>query len=249
LILGVGYIRGLFTLISLGPQISVIEHGVKRMDDILFNTKEQTSGVKHLTNDFSIRVENLSFSYVDEIKVLDNINFVVPQGTITALVGPSGGGKTTMAGLLSRFWDVDEGLIKIGGLDIKKIAKEDLYNKMSYVFQDSKLIKASIYENVLMGNPNAAREEVLTALHSAQCDDILKKFPNGMDTVIGTKSVYLSGGECQRVAIARAMLKNASIVILDEATAFADPENEHKVQKAFEETSSNPSLLKVLIKM
>ena len=167
----------------------------------------------------------------------------IPAGQTVAFVGPSGGGKTTLANLVSRFFDPQEGAVRIGGVDVRDISKEELMNTVSFVFQNSRLLKASILENVRMGKPDATREEVLRALHSAQCDDILEKFPQGADTVIGTKGVYLSGGEQQRIAIARAMLKNAPILILDEATAFADPDNETKVQAAFTELSRGKTVL------
>lgn len=169
----------------------------------------------------------------------------VNAGETVALVGPSGGGKTTAAGLISRFWDVSSGTIRIGGVDVRDISKETLMDTVAYVFQDSHLLKTSILENVRMGRPGASREEVERALHEAQCDDILKKLPQGMDTVIGAKGVYLSGGEKQRIAIARVMLKNAPILILDEATAFADPENEVLVQRAFERLSRGKTVIMI----
>ena len=162
-----------------------------------------------------------------------------------AFVGPSGGGKTTLANLISRFFDPQSGMVKIGGVNVKDIPKEELMNTVSFVFQNSRLIKASILENVRMGKPEATREEVLTALHHAQCDDILEKLPQGVDTVIGTKGVYLSGGEQQRIAIARVMLKNAPIIILDEATAFADPDNESRVQAAFSKLSEGKTVIMI----
>lgn len=224
----------------------IVKDALKRVKMIMDMSPIEYVDISEKTENDSIEIDNISFKYSgNEKNAIDSISLSIPSGSVVALVGPSGSGKTTMAGLLSRFWDVDTGSIKIGGVDIKKISKVDLYNKIAYVFQDSKLIKASIYDNVLMGRPDASREEVVTALHNAQCDDILEKFPNGIDTVIGTKSVYLSGGECQRVAIARTMLKNASIIILDEATAFADPENEHKVQKAFEQLSNNKTVIMI----
>ena len=162
-----------------------------------------------------------------------------------AFVGPSGGGKTTLANLISRFFDPQSGMVKIGGVNVKDIPKEELMNTVSFVFQNSRLIKASILENVRMGKPEATREEVLAALHHAQCDDILEKLPQGVDTVIGTKGVYLSGGEQQRIAIARVMLKNAPIIILDEATAFADPDNESRVQAAFSRLSQGKTVIMI----
>ena len=162
-----------------------------------------------------------------------------------AFVGPSGGGKTTLAGLISRFFDPRKGSIRIGGIDVRDIAKEELMNTVSFVFQNSRLMKASVLENVRMGRPGASREEVLEALQNAQCGDILEKLPEGADTVIGTKGVYLSGGEQQRIAIARVMLKNSPILILDEATAFADPDNEARVQEAFSRLSRGRTVIMI----
>lgn len=161
------------------------------------------------------------------------------------MVGPSGGGKTTLASLIARFWDVKSGAIKIGGVDVKEIGSKELMNQVSYVFQDSKLLKMSILENVRMGCPKATDEEVIQALKDAQCMDIIEKFPEGIHTMIGSKGVYVSGGESQRLAIARAFLKNAPILILDEATAFADPDNERLVQQAFETLSKDKTVIMI----
>ena len=196
--------------------------------------------------DNSVEFDNVSFRYSNaQTDALKGVNFRVGAGETVAFVGPSGGGKTTVAGLISRFWDVREGAIKIGGVNVKDICHEGLMNTISYVFQDSKLLKMSILENVRLGNPRASELEVLNALHKAQCDDIIAKLPDGINTVIGTKGVYLSGGEQQRIAIARVMLKNAPIIILDEATAFADPENEALVQKAFAELSKDKTVIMI----
>lgn len=196
--------------------------------------------------DNSVEFDNVSFRYSNaQTDALSKVSFKVNSGTTVAFVGPSGGGKTTVAGLISRFWDVREGAIKIGGVNVKDICHEGLMNTISYVFQDSKLLKTSILENVRLGNPRASELEVLNALHKAQCDDIIAKLPDGINTVIGTKGVYLSGGEQQRIAIARVMLKNAPIIILDEATAFADPENEALVQKAFAELSKDKTVIMI----
>ena len=196
--------------------------------------------------DNSVEFDNVSFRYSNaQTDALKGVNFRVGAGETVAFVGPSGGGKTTVAGLISRFWDVREGAIKIGGVNVKDIRHEELMNTISYVFQDSKLLKMSILENVRLGNPRASELEVLNALHKAQCDDIIAKLPDGIHTVIGTKGVYLSGGEQQRIAIARVMLKNAPIIILDEATAFADPENEALVQKAFAELSKDKTVIMI----
>lgn len=196
--------------------------------------------------DNSVEFKNVSFKYNGaENNALNNISFMINPGETVALVGPSGGGKTTAAGLVSRFWDVSDGVIKVGGVNVKNIRKSELTETVSYVFQDSRLLKTSILENVRLSKPNAMRDEVKDALHKAQCDDIIAKLPNGIDTVIGAKGVYLSGGEQQRIAIARVMLKNSPIIILDEATAFADPENEYLVQKAFGELSKNKTVIMI----
>ena len=177
--------------------------------------------------DNSVTLENVTFTYAGgKDKAVDGVNLHIEPGEHIALVGPSGGGKTTIASLIARFWDVQSGQILVGGVDVKDISKEALMDTVSFVFQDSKLFKMSVLENIRMAKTSASREEVLQALHDAQCDDIIEKLPNGIDTVIGTKGVYVSGGEQQRLNIARVMLKNAPILILDEATAFADQDNE-----------------------
>jgi len=183
-----------------------------------------------------IVLRDVRFRYPEaERFAVDGISLSIRPGQKIAFVGPSGGGKTTTASLIARFFDVTEGSVELGGVDIRQIAKKELMSRISFVFQDSRLLKTSILENVRLGRPEATREEVLAALHKAQCDDILAKLPEGVDTVIGSKGTYLSGGEQQRVAIARVMLKDTPVVILDEATAFADPDNEVRVQKAFSE--------------
>ena len=181
-----------------------------------------------------LELNNVRFRYPEaKSYAVDGISLDIKPGQKIALVGPSGGGKTTTASLMARFFDVTEGSITLGGVDIRNIRKKDLMDRISFVFQDSRLLKTSILENVRLGRPSATREEVMEALHQAHCDDIIAKLPQGIDTIIGTKGTYLSGGEQQRVAIARVMLKNTPIVILDEATAFADPDNETRVQEAF----------------
>ena len=169
----------------------------------------------------------------------------IPSGSQVAFVGPSGGGKTTAASLISRFWDVKEGEILIGGVNVKNIASEKLSEIVSFVFQDSKLLKTSILENVRMAKLDATDEEVLSALQRAQCSDIIDRLPEGVKSVLGSKGTYLSGGEQQRIAIARVMLRNTPVLILDEATAFADPENEEKVLKAFDEISKGKTVIKI----
>ena len=193
-----------------------------------------------------ITLEHVTFRYTGgTTDALQDVTIRVGAGETVALVGPSGGGKTTVAGLISRFWDVCGGAIEIGGVNVKDIPRETLVDTVAYVFQDSRLLKTSILENVRLAKPNASRQEVERVLHDAQCDDIIAKLPQGIDTVIGTKGVYLSGGEQQRIAIARVMLKNAPILILDEATAFADPENEALVQRAFERLSKGKTVMMI----
>lgn len=196
-------------------------------------TLEITDNPKEPKDD-SIEFRNVSFTYDGaNIPAIDHVSFTVEPGQTVALVGPSGGGKTTAASLIPRFWDVTEGSVLVGGVDVRDMDPHVLMDKIAFVFQNNRLFKASILENVRAARPSATREEVKRALSAAQCDDILSKLPNGMDTVIGTEGTYLSGGEQQRVALARAILKDAPIVVLDEATAFADPENEALIQKAF----------------
>ncbi len=181
-----------------------------------------------------IRFNHVSFQYEAGVKALDDVSLTIRPGTVTALVGESGGGKSTVANLIARFWDVNEGYVTIGGVDVRELDYVDLMEHISIVFQDTNLFKMSVAENVAMYRPDASREEILDALRQAQCADILEKLPNGVDSVIGTKGVYLSGGEMQRIALARAILKDAPIVLLDEATAFADAENEYLIQKALD---------------
>ena len=183
--------------------------------------------------DNSVEFKNVSFTYDGaEVPAIDNVSFKVEPGQTVALVGPSGGGKTTAASLIPRFWDTSAGSVLVGGVDVRDADPHVLMDQVAFVFQNNRLFKTSILENVRASRPDATREEVQTALSQAQCDDILQKLPDGMDTVLGTKGTYLSGGEQQRVALARAILKDAPIVVLDEATAFADPENEAMIQKA-----------------
>ena len=181
-----------------------------------------------------IRLDHVSFQYEAGVKALDDVSLTIRPGTVTALVGESGGGKSTVANLIARFWDVSEGSVTVGGVDVRELDYADWMKHISIVFQDTNLFKMSVAENVAMHKPGASREEIMEALRQAQCEDILEKLPNGVDSVIGTRGVYLSGGEMQRIALARAILKDAPIVLLDEATAFADAENEYLIQKALD---------------
>lgn len=224
----------------------IVSDALERIHSIL-DLKPLPEAVNNKSpKDNSVEFDHVSFRYANaKNNALTDVSFKINAGQTAALVGPSGGGKTTTAGLISRFWDVSSGAVKIGGVNVKDIKKEELMETISYVFQDSKLLKASIFENVRLSKPQASEAEVLDALHKAQCDDIIAKMPDGIHTVIGTKGVYLSGGEQQRIAIARIMLKNAPIVILDEATAFADPENEVLIQKAFAELSKDKTVIMI----
>ena len=211
----------------------IVQDAVTRIDRVLQSPSlSQPSAPKH-PRDSSVELENVTFSYDGTKNAVENISLSIGAGQTVAFVGPSGGGKSTLAALIARFFDPQSGSISVGGVNVKDIDKNELMNTVSFVFQNSHLVKGTILDNVRMGKPDAADEEVLAALHAAQCTDIIEKFPDGVHTVIGSQGIYLSGGEAQRLAIARAMLKNAPVLILDEATAFADPDNETKVQAAF----------------
>lgn len=224
----------------------IVADAIERIDSIM--EMQPLAVPKHPRHiqDNSIALEDVTFSYKgSKNKAIDGITLKVNPGEHIALVGPSGGGKTTLAGIIARFWDVDSGQVMVGGVNVKDIAKEELMNTVSFVFQDAKLLKTSIFENVRLAKPSATRDEVLAALKKAQCNDILDKLPQGVDTVIGTKGVYLSGGEQQRIAIARVMLKDAPILILDEASAFADPDNEVKVQAALSTLAQGKTVIMI----
>ena len=224
----------------------IVSDALQRIDGILAIKPLPEPSAPQTPKDNSVTLENVTFAYEGaDRNAIDGITLDVKAGETVALVGPSGGGKTTAAGLVARFWDTASGAVKVGGVNVKDIDRQTLNDTVAYVFQDSKLLKTSIFENVRMGRPSATREEVLAALHNAQCDDILNKFPHGVDTVIGSKGVYLSGGEQQRIAIARVMLKNAPVLVLDEATAFADPENEAAVQRAFERLANGRTVIMI----
>ena len=196
--------------------------------------------------EFSIQFEKVSFSYPGaNQKAVDDVSFTIPQGNTVALVGASGGGKTTIARLVPRFWEATEGKVLIGGINVREIAPEELMKYSSFVFQNTKLFKTSLLENIKYGNPDATMEEVERAVDMAQCREIINKLPLGLNTKIGTEGTYLSGGEQQRIVLARAILKNAPIIVLDEATAFADPENEHLIQQALKELTKGKTVLMI----
>ncbi len=229
-----------------GESQMIVDDALNRMYEILETEPLSKSKKNEKPQDPSITLDNVIFAYENsDVNAIDGVNLSVKAGEHIALVGPSGGGKTTLASLIARFWDVKRGAVKIGGADVRNIPSDELMKYVSYVFQDSKLLKMSIMDNVRMGRPDATDEEVMQALRDAQCMDIIEKFPDGVNTMIGSKGIYVSGGECQRLSIARAFLKNAPVLILDEATAFADPDNERLVQQAFEKLSKDKTVIMI----
>ena len=244
-----GFILSFVFFIVFTPMVAVMLMKVMYSSSNKLITTQALDTIENLLNEkpmpqvknskrpssYDIVFDSVSFQYEKNgAKTIDNLSFTAKAGTVTALVGASGGGKSTVVNLITRFWDVDDGSICVGGVNVKDMNYNEWMSQVSFVFQDINLFKMSIAENVAFSKPTATEEEILKALHLAQCDDILAKLPNGIHTVIGTKGVYLSGGEMQRIALARAILKDAPIVLLDEATAFADPENEYKIQKALD---------------
>ena len=229
-----------------GTYRMMAQEAVRRVDSLLAETPVVEHEPSRIPNQNDVEFRDVTFTYPGgKAPALSHLSFQVPEGKTVALVGASGSGKTTAATLIPRFWDVQEGSACIGGVPVSQIPKQELMNRIAFVFQDSRLLKMSIYENVRMGKKNATREEVVKALKNAQCEDIIAKLPDGIDTVIGSKGTYLSGGEAQRISIARAMIKNAPILILDEATAFADPDNEAKVQAAFSRLSQGKTVIMI----
>ena len=223
----------------------VVADALSRIDSILEAAPASVSEQPRHPKDGSVSLRDVHFSYDGKTDVIKGISLDIHPGQTAALVGPSGGGKSTLASLMVRFFDVQSGSVSIGGADVRDIPKAELMDTVSFVFQNSRLLKGTILDNVKLGKPDASEEEVLAALKNAQCMDIIGKFPEGIHTAIGTNGVYLSGGEQQRIVIARAMLKNAPILILDEATAFADPDNEAKVQAAFAELAKGKTVIMI----
>ena len=223
----------------------IVQDAITRIDSVLESPSLSCPNAPKHPKDGSVVLEHVTFSYDGVKNALEDISLSIGAGQTVAFVGPSGGGKSTLAALIARFFDPQSGKISIGGVNVKDIDKSELMDTVSFVFQNSRLIKGSILDNVRMGKPNATDGEVLAALSAAQCMDIIEKFPDGVRTVIGSQGVYLSGGETQRLAIARAMLKNAPVLILDEATAFADPDNEMKVQAAFNELAKGRTVIMI----
>lgn len=233
-------------LMFVMEEIEISQDAAKRLHTLLTAPVLKNAEKTKEPNGHAISFENVSFRYEEaENDALRNISFEIPQGSTVALVGPSGGGKSTTASLVPRFWDVNSGAVRIGSIDVRDIDIHELMKQVAFVFQDNRLFKKSIYDNVAAARPGATREEVMAALAAAQCDDILEKLPDGVDTVIGTEGIHLSGGEQQRIALARALYKQAPIVVLDEATAFADPENEALMQEGFTKLSAGRTVLMI----
>ena len=232
-------------IMFMSEDAMIVGDAMNRIEEVLNEKPLSESKVNNVPSDHSITLEHVIYSYDGEKNALNDVSMSIKPGRTIALVGSSGGGKTTLANIVTRFFDPQKGRILIGNIDIRDIPKETLMNKVSFVFQNSRLIKASVLENVRMAKPDATREEIAHALEVAQCLDIIEKLPNGIDTVVGTNGVYLSGSEQQRIAIARAILKNAPILILDEATAFADPDNEVRVQKALSALSKGKTVIMI----
>ena len=223
----------------------VVADALARVDSVLDAEPVPENDHPRHPKDASVSLKDVHFSYDGKTDVIKGVSLKIQPGQMVAFVGPSGGGKSTLANLICRFFDVQSGSVRVGGADVRDIPKEELMDTISFVFQNSRLLKGSILDNVRLGRPQATEAEVLAALKAAQCMDIVEKFPEGIHTVIGTKGVYLSGGEQQRIAIARAMLKNAPILLLDEATAFADPDNEVRVQAAFAQLAKGKTVIMI----
>ena len=223
----------------------MVQDTITRIDGVLNSPSLSQSDRPQHPKDSSVELKNVTFSYDGKKNALEDVSLSIGAGQTVAFVGPSGGGKSTLASLIARFFDPQSGSIRIGGVDVRNVDKRELMDTVSFVFQNSHLIKGSILDNVRMGRPDASEAEVLAALRAAQCMDIIEKFPEGMHTIIGSDGVYLSGGEAQRLAVARAMLKDAPVLILDEATAFADPDNETKVQAAFSELAKGRTVIMI----
>lgn len=232
-------------IMFMSEDAMIVNDALGRIDEVLGEKPLSESSRSSVPSDNSVSIEHVSYSYDGIKNALNDVSLSIKPGETTALVGPSGGGKTTLANIITRFFDPQKGRVLIGGTDIRDIPKEKLMDTVSFVFQNSRLIKASILENVRMARPEASREEVMRALETAQCSDIIAKLPDGIDTVVGANGIYLSGGEQQRVAIARAVVKNAPILILDEATAFADPDNEVRVQQAMSALSKGKTVIMI----
>ncbi|MEK3917444.1 ABC transporter ATP-binding protein [Paenibacillus sp. FSL H7-0331] len=248
LVMAPGISTPMFKIMFMASSLRDINEGIERMDRILQETVIPEPLVPKTPTTFEVSFDKVSFSYLSELdhvhsQALSELSFVAEQGKVTALVGPSGSGKSTVANLVPRFWDVGEGAVRIGGIDIRDIGTENLMNTVAFVFQETFLFYDTIYENIAVGRPKASPEDVYAAAKAAQCHGFISSLPQGYDTLIGAGGVYLSGGEEQRIAVARAILKNAPILVLDEATAFADPENEYEMQLALKKLTIGKTVI------
>ena len=248
IIMGPGMASPVYKLTFLGGNTRDINEGVNRIDRILEKKPVPEPEHPQVPTAYDVEFRHVSFSYENteqgtRTEALRDVSFIAQQGKLTALVGPSGSGKSTVANLIPRFWDVEQGEICIGGVDIRQIATAKLMDMVSFVFQDTFLFYDTLYENIVVGSPDATKENVIAAAKAAQCHDFIERLPQGYETRIGDKGVFLSGGEAQRICVARAILKNAPILVLDEATAFADPENEHKMQMALQSLIKNKTVI------
>ncbi|MEK3723720.1 ABC transporter ATP-binding protein [Paenibacillus sp. FSL H8-0034] len=248
LVMAPGISTPMFKIMFMASSLRDINEGVERMDRILQEPVIPEPLVPKTPTTFEVSFDKVSFSYLSELdhvhsQALSELSFVAEQGKVTALVGPSGSGKSTVANLVPRFWDVGEGAVRIGGIDIRDIGTENLMNTVAFVFQETFLFYDTIYENIAVGRPNASPEDVYAAATAAQCHGFISSLPQGYDTLIGAGGVYLSGGEEQRIAVARAILKNTPILVLDEATAFADPENEYEMQQALKKLTIGKTVI------
>ncbi|MHA6482389.1 ABC transporter ATP-binding protein [Paenibacillus sp. strain BS8-2] len=246
LIMAPGISAPMYKIMHLLSSIRDIDEGVKRIDLIFAEQPVAEAAKPQKPKQYEVTFDGVTFSYDGEgsdRKALSAVSFIARQGEVTAMVGPSGAGKSTIANLVPRFWDVQEGAIRIGGVDVRDIATDELMNTVAFVFQDTFLFYDSVYHNIAVGRPDASQEEVIAAARAAQCHGFISALPNGYETLIGEGGVYLSGGEEQRIAVARAILKNSPILVLDEATAFADPENEYEMQLAIGELMRGKTVL------
>lgn len=241
------YSQTLMKIMNLSYGYQQTQEALERIDGLFSDTKPlEVQGTPAIPKEFSIALRDVGFSYTkDAPRGLADFSLAIPQGKLCALVGPSGGGKTTVARLIARFWEVDEGSITIGGVDIRQIPQQELMRCVAIVFQNPHLFKTTIRENLLLANPQATEQQIADALELAQCQDIIAKFPQGVDTPLGANGVYLSGGEAQRIAIAQAILKDAPIILLDEATAFADPENEQLIQQGLQQLTRGKTVVMI----
>lgn len=236
----------MYRIMFASEQLMAAKNAVRRIDTVLQEKPLAEPDAPQKPKDASVIFKDVSFAYPgSEQKALDHVSFEVPAGKTVALVGASGSGKSTAASLIPRFYDVQEGSVLVGGVDVRNIAKHDLMEQIAFVFQNTRLFKDTLLENIRAARPDATREEVLKAAEAAQCRNIIDRLPNGLDTLVGSGGTYLSGGENQRIALARAILKDAPIIVLDEATAFADAENEHQIQLAFEGLTRGKSVLMI----